>query len=96
MLHDPQSTTTACMDMKLSWLNHQYKRLRTASENIWFFDKKVQPVYIKTSRQMLITTPKVHFGKKHPITELKNLLRVPLMETEDCSVEKTWVHLWVN
>lgn len=26
--------------MKLSRLNHQYKRRTTALENIWFFDKK--------------------------------------------------------
>lgn len=28
------------MDIKLSSMNNEYKRLATASENIWFFGKK--------------------------------------------------------
>ncbi len=40
--------------------------------------KRYKPVYIKTSRKILITTPKVHFSNKHPITALKILLCVPL------------------
>ncbi len=58
------------MDMKHSQLNHQYKRLTTALENIWFFDKKVKrykPLYVKTLQEKLTTTPKMHFGNKHLI-----------------------------
>ena len=36
---------------------------------------------------MLTTTPKVHFGKKHPISELKILSHVT--EAKDYSVEIT-------
>lgn len=38
------------LDRQLSLLNHQYKRLTTALENVWFIDKKVQDFLHKNVR----------------------------------------------
>ena len=52
---------------RFSWLNYQYRRLTTASENIWLFDKKLKK--LKHSQCLL-----VHVGKKHQIIELTLVL----------------------
>ena len=67
-----------------------YKRL-TNVENMWFFDLKQnkKKSKIQDCVHKLSTTPKVHFGKKHPITQFKILLHVQLMAGGSYSVEKS-------
>lgn len=47
-----------------------------------------KPVYIETFSLKLATTPKMHFSKKHPVTELKMLQR-SWMEARDHVSDKT-------
>lgn len=60
-------------------------------ENIWLFNKKVKKVQTWVHKNIKVTTPKVHPGKKHPITELKFCYarRYWQVEAKYCSVEKT-------
>lgn len=39
-------------------------------------------MYIKVPREKQTSIPKVHFDKKHPITELKFLSCAPLLDSE--------------
>lgn len=62
------SASTAWSSIKLSWLNHQHKRLIFLLEMILWFRKSL---YTKTQRDLKLTTsPRVHLDKKHPINDM--------------------------
>lgn len=92
------SISMSYISMKLSWVNHQYKRLPTMWESRISLIKswRYKP---KTLRENVNMTPKVDFGKKYPITyilflctansikyriSVQGLIMLSFVQTQNC------------